>query len=335
MRLGLTQRELATSAGVSVRAVRYIEQGTVRQPRPQSIRSLAKTTGIDLGRLGPAAFPGTGARAGLVQLGVLGRLTVGLGDWPVGIGSLKQRCLLGLLALRANEVVSREEIVDVLWGASPPATCIALMHSYVSRLRQSLHLGRNPGSGKQLIAATNDGYRLTLRQEQLDLLRFNDLFARAKAAADDPEQAMQLLGGALVTWRGTVLADTTSQLWQHPVAIAATQRRLGAVLSHADHAIRLQRYDHAVEHLCSVVSTEPLHEGLNARLMLALAGSGQRAKALYLFTEIRKRLADELGIDPGADLRAAHLHILRRGAFTAEMIPLPGTWPGGPVGSGQ
>lgn len=302
IQLGLTQRDLAASSGVSVRAVRYIENGTVRQPRPESVRSLAAAVGIDPGRFGlPAESP-----AAEVRLGVLGRLTVEAGGRPVDIGSLKQRCLLGLLALQANEVVSREEIIDVLWGAAPPATCVELVHSYTSRLRQTLRLA----SRTPQITATHDGYRLVARPDQLDVLRFTDLLARA-GAATDPGSAVDLLEDALTTWRGSVLADTTSALWQHPAAIATARRRLAAVLRHADLAIRLRRPERAVEQLSVVATTEPLHEGLHARLMSALAASGQRAKALHLFTEMRGRLTTELGIDPSAELRAAHLDILR------------------------
>ncbi|MEU0885795.1 BTAD domain-containing putative transcriptional regulator [Lentzea sp. NPDC005914] len=303
IQLGLTQRDLAASSGVSVRAVRYIENGTVRRPRPESVRSLAAAVGIDPGRFGLASE----SPADDVRLGVLGRLTVVAGGRPVEISSLKQRCLLGLLALQANEAVSREEIIDVLWGEAPPATCVDLVHSYTSRLRQIL---RQLAPRAPQITATHDGYRLTARPDQVDVLRFTGLLATA-GASTEPEFTVDLLEEALTTWRGSVLADTTSALWQHPAAIAAGQRRLAAVLHHADLAIRLHRPERAVEQLSAVATTEPLHEGLHARLMSALAASGQRAKALHLFTEIRGRLTTELGIDPAAELRAAHLTILR------------------------
>jgi transcriptional regulator with XRE-family HTH domain len=125
---GLTQRELGARAGVSVRGVRDIEHGRVQRPRGESVRRLASVLGVDpaealaLTRRGPVGSNGPAAQPpGLPDVAVLGPLRVLRGGRPVQVGSLKQRCLLGLLALNADRVVGYQEIVDALWGDRPPA----------------------------------------------------------------------------------------------------------------------------------------------------------------------------------------------------------------------
>ncbi|WP_187368303.1 BTAD domain-containing putative transcriptional regulator [Nonomuraea terrae] len=321
-RLGLTQRELAERAGVSVRAVRYIERGEVQQPRQESVRSLAEAVGVDPDQLSlPAARGQKDADSSSLCLGILGSLTVRLGRRTVDIGSLKQRCMLGLLALQPNEVVSRDEIIDVLWGDDPPVTCVSLVHSYASRLRQTLEGSRQTSSREQHITATRQGYKLTVEPEQLDLFVFNDLVIRAREMHDDNEEsALDLFHQGLSSWRGPVLADTVPGLRQHPAAIRLSHQRLAVVLAHADLAIQTGRPEQAVEHLRALACSEPLHEGMHARLMLALAGSGQRAAALQVFSDIRTRLSHELGVDPSEELKAAHLQVLRQEA-PSEPVP--------------
>lgn len=234
-------------------------------------------------------------RGDTLHIGVLGRFEVRRADRIIEVGPLKQRCLLALLALRPNEVVSREEIVDVLWGQNPPASCHNLVHTYVSRLRKML------GAGP--VSSERGGYLLTVATDQLDLLRFDRLFDRREP--DALEEALRL-------WRGPVLADLPDGLRQHPVAVAAGSRRLAAALAYGDAAVRLGQPEPAVELLRAVGHTEPLHEGLHARIMLAMAASGQQAAALRLFTTLRTRLVDDLGIEPGTELSAAHLRVLRQ-----------------------
>ena len=240
-------------------------------------------------------------RADTLHIAVLGRFEVRRADRLIEVGPLKQRCLLALLALRPNEVVSREEIVDVLWGENPPASCHNLVHTYVSRLRKML------GAGP--VSSERGGYLLTVVTDQLDLLRFDRLVDRREPAA--LEEALRL-------WRGPVLADLPDGLRQHPVAVAAGGRRLAAALAYGDAAVRQGRPEPAVELLRAVGHTEPLHEGLHARIMLAMAASGQQAAALRLFTTLRTRLVDELGIEPGTELNAAHLRVLRQDVPGAE-----------------
>jgi DNA-binding SARP family transcriptional activator/tetratricopeptide (TPR) repeat protein/DNA-binding XRE family transcriptional regulator len=295
MRNGMTQRELADLAGVSVRTVRAIERGHSRHPRQASLRQLA------------GVLHGTTSRSDIDRphVDILGPLTVRRGEEPIEIGSEHQRCLLALLALHAGRIVSSAEIVDVLWDGRPPATHRTLLHSAVSRLRKILEGGHD-----RIIANRHNGYVLAIDPRHLDLHRFNDLDTGARRALD-PGEALELFGRALVCWRGPVLADLPERLRQHPSAVAASQRRLSAVLSYVDIAMDSGTPEQAVTQARTLIHDEPFHEGLHARLMLALTEVGQQAAALALFTQVRDRLRAELAIEPGAELRAAHLKVLR------------------------
>jgi DNA-binding SARP family transcriptional activator/tetratricopeptide (TPR) repeat protein len=302
IRARLTQRELAQRAGVSIRTLRYVEQDKITRPRPDSLRRLGEAVGWRL----PAVDREPARRVDRLWIGVLGRLEVGIDGRPVDGGTLKQRCLLGLLALQANRVVSRTEIIDVLWGDEPPESCHNLVHTYVSRLRKLIE-------PVEAISVQRGGYLLTVDSDQVDLVRFDELAARAvRARAQDPHAAVRLFEEALSWWRGTLLADLPAGVRQHPVATAVIARRLSAMLDYADLTIELGLAGPAlVEQLRMLAREEPLHEGLHARLMLALARSGQQAAALGLFTEIRRRLDEELGVEPGPEIKAAHLRIIQ------------------------
>ncbi|WP_248966264.1 tetratricopeptide repeat protein [Sphaerisporangium perillae] len=323
---GLGQKELADLAGVSERSLRDIETDRVNRPRVSSLQRLAKALGItgdDLEiLLTTARAATTTAIADPVHIGVLGALSVRRDDAPLDIRSAMQRELLGLLALQPSQQVSREEIIDVLWGDRPPKTCLSLVQGYIGSLRRLLQpLQRQHRPPVAILALTHGGYTLELGAVDLDLARFDDLLRRARTAQDDGRlaPARELLGQALQCWRGPVLADAGSRLRHHPAAVALNQRRIAAGLAFADLAFASGHYRSAATQLRKLATDEPMHEGLQARLVLAMAGGGEQAAALRLFTTIRARLADELGVEPGRELTAAHLQVLR------QQFPGPGS----------
>ncbi|SDX64803.1 DNA-binding transcriptional activator of the SARP family [Amycolatopsis xylanica] len=297
LRAGLTQRKLAEQAGVSLRTIRHIEQGQVERPRQDSIRRLAAA----LESRGESPWTGSG---GALRIGVLGPLEAARGDEPVALGPLKQRSLFAVLALQPNEVVSREEIIDVLWGDRPPASCLNLVHTYVSGLRKLVEPSRARESGA-VISLVSGGYRLTADPGELDLTRFDELVAQARRAPHG-EARKELFEQALDLWRGPVLADLPPNVRQHPVAVALAGRRVTATLAYADTALAVDGAEDAIDRLRLVAHHEPLHESLHGRLMLALAAAGQQAAALRVFADIRRRLGEELGIQPGKEIRLAH-----------------------------
>lgn len=300
LRAGLTQREVAGRTALSVRALRDIEQGRVRSPQARSMARLMRALGL------PDREP--------LRIGVLGPLSVCRGGIPVEIESVRQRCLLGLLAVQPGQVVSRDEIVDVLWGERPPRSCRKLIYVYVGRLRRLLEPERSLRAPCRVLRRCRQGYLLGLDADQLDLARFDALLIRVDGARarGDTVAALDLSARALDCWRGAALADAGERLRRHPAVVRANQSRRSAILTHADLAIAVGHCAQAVEHLRPAVHEEPLDEALTGRLMLALAGCGRQAAALELFAALCTRLGEELGIGPAAELRAAHVRVLRQ-----------------------
>ncbi|MBP2325674.1 DNA-binding SARP family transcriptional activator [Kibdelosporangium banguiense] len=256
---------------------------------------------------GPGVCAGVGRNR--VEIGILGSLTVRVGGRNVPIRAWKQSCLLALLALQPNQVVSSAEIVEVLWGGDPPMSHRNLVQTYVARLRRLMAIGtRDKRRIPSVIVSSRDGYRLEVGSDQLDLLKFTELAKRAANSADDSGEAYRL---ALDCWRGPVAADTACALQTHPAAIAISQKRRSLAIGYADIAMKARRFDAVVELLQAVSDSDPLDEAVCARLILALSGSGRQVAALERYRRLRIRLTEEFGVEPGAELRAAHGRVLR------------------------
>ncbi|MDI5976177.1 BTAD domain-containing putative transcriptional regulator [Amycolatopsis magusensis] len=317
---GLTQQDLATRAGVSVRTVRDIERGGVRRPHARTVRRLASAAGLDFAECVAALESGpvrhTHGADSPLRIEVLGSLTVHRHATTIDVGSAMLRRLLGLLTLRENQVVPQAEIIDFLWGENVPATYSNLVHTYVSRLRKLL--GGHQGA---VLDRVGSGYRLVLAPGQSDMAEFTERVQAATAhrAAGLTAQAADTYAEALSMWRGDVLADLGPRVQLHPVAVAASRQRLAAVLHYADLAIELRQHQAALDRLRDAAHADPMHEGIGARTMLALAGSGQRVAALRLFREFRAHLVEALGIEPGSELQDAYLRILRHEAVAVPV----------------
>ncbi|MFE7136801.1 BTAD domain-containing putative transcriptional regulator [Streptomyces sp. NPDC057644] len=316
-RAGLSQEAAASRAGISTRALRDIERGRAHRPRPGTLRGLAEPLGLsgdELAHLLTAARSGPPRDTGRPRLLILGPLALRRGRTPVPVTGPMLRRLLGLLALKHPEPATQQEITDILWPSGPPRSHPSLIHTYVSQARRLLAPCGPRSAPQPTVARTPTGYRLEAPRNQIDLGHFDELLARAEPLhrTPDPETRYASLTEALRCWRGPVLADADPVLRRHPAAVAAEERRVRAALLHADTALLLGRSGEAVPVLADLVNAEPLHEGLHARLVLALAGSGEQAAALQVFTRLRVRLDEELGIEPGAEIREAHLRVLRR-----------------------
>ncbi|GAA2425429.1 hypothetical protein GCM10010405_04940 [Streptomyces macrosporus] len=246
-------------------------------------------------------------------LRVLGGLSAFRGPVRVPLGTPKQQALLGLLALRANEVTERDEIVDFLWGDDIPDSFDQLVHTYVYRIRLILKAHDSAKDGGMALLRRATGYELQINDDQLDLLEFRRLGERAQQAQNANQAATEfsLLGDMLSLWRGNVLEGTSPSLCSHPVAINSSAQRIGSALRFAELGISLEEYGEVIEKIGPVALGSPLHEGLHASLITALAGAGQRAEALELFTTIDMRLRRQSGIGAGARLREAQASILR------------------------
>ncbi|MDX3518958.1 BTAD domain-containing putative transcriptional regulator [Streptomyces scabiei] len=303
---GLSQRQLAELAGVSTRSIREIERGRARSPHsPTAVRLIAV--------LGPNEPESDGPPP--VRLDVLGPLTLHVGGRPTEPGAVQQSSLLALLGLHPGTSVSLCEIVDTLWDGTPPASYSNMVHTYVARIRRLLTPAARSGgadaSGRvsgDVLRRTRTGYLLDLDEHRSDAARFTTL----ASLPEDANEAYDQAESALRLWRGAVLQDMPSRLREHPSAVTLTRLRLTVLQAYADSALARGTTDNALHELRRTADLEPLHEGVHARLMLALAASGEQAAALSLYTALRDRLDDQLGVRPGPELTDAHLRVLRR-----------------------
>ena len=298
---GLTQRELADAAGLSVGMVRDLEQGVTTQPRAGSTRRLAAALGI-------ANWPSArGVSRDRLTVAVLGPLTVAWRGLPVPLGYDRSRAVFALLALYPNTVVHRDTIVDALWGDRPPTTAVTMVQGYVSRLRRLL-----ASTGDPRLVGTGSGYQLRVDAEELDVLRFDALAGQAADArlAAAYDRAGLLYARALALWRGEPLVDVEA-LRAHPAVANLGQRQAAAVTGYAEVAAALGRAEQALPALRELTAREPLNERAQARLIIALAGSGYPAAAIRTYHDLRQRLDDELGARPSAELADAYQRVLR------------------------
>jgi DNA-binding SARP family transcriptional activator/DNA-binding XRE family transcriptional regulator len=327
---GLTQRELAAAAGVSIGALRDLEQGRTRCPRWGAVAAIAAALGLDQCQQAELASAWSGehgcdgswyavmagqARERSTRIGVLGPLTARLDGAVVRLGSPRQRAILGMLGLHWPAGVSRDVIIDVLWGEHPPRSAVTEVQAYVSQLRQLLDPRRpaRAGHGGPVLLADRC-YRLG-DAIGLDSADFGQLsrHARMAAARGEFRLACALCERSLALWRGEVLADV-GLLHGYPAAAEAGRRRGDVVLCLARAAAACRRPERALPYLQTLCACEPFNEQAHAYLMTALAASGLQAAALQVFWQLKSRLDSELGIRPGPQLAAAHLRVLRQQA---------------------
>ena len=253
----------------------------------------------------------TAVAAGRVRIEVLGRVRVWRGDQELRVGPPRQQAVLSVLALRANHAVSRDEIVDAVWGDRPPASAVNGVHLYIGALRQILEPERRRGDTRRLLAGIRSGYLLRLEPGQLDLdlLRERLQTAQQRSAAGELAGAVDAFDAALGLWHGTPLAGISS-----PFADAERLRlgelRLAAIEDRAEAMLGLGRHAELVAELSALAAEHPLRERLRGLLMAALSRSGRQADALALFADTRRLLVGELGIEPGPQLQRLHHQIL-------------------------
>jgi predicted ATPase/DNA-binding SARP family transcriptional activator len=202
----------------------------------------------------------------------------------------RQRALLGYLLLRANEVVAQDRLVDALWGESPPASAVTALHGYVSRLRRLLGDGR--------LETRPPGYVLRVEPDELDLHRF-----RALLDQDRHEDALAL-------WRGPPLDDLAFHDFAQSEIARLEELRLSAVEGRFERELADGRHADVVGELAAAARAHPLRERLAGQLMLALYRSGRQADALTAYRATRTTLVEELGLEPGEELKALERRIL-------------------------
>jgi DNA-binding SARP family transcriptional activator len=243
-----------------------------------------------------------------VEFRLLGPLEVRVHGDVLPIHSPRQRSLLAALLLRANQVVTVGRLVDALWGADPPTSAVANVRTHVARLRHRLH---EAGDDSRIVTRSA-GYLITVAPDELDLALFDDLTARAGCAARQGHHAMAAwtLSRALTLWRGRPMENVPPHGTLEADAARLDEIRLTVVQDCLDATLAAGDHERATVALRALVVTHPLRERLWAQLMMALHRAGRRADALAAYEQARVRLADELGLDPGTELRQLRQRIL-------------------------
>lgn len=234
---------------------------------------------------------------------LLGELEVANGSTPVRLGSGRLRAALVTLLLRANQTVSVEELVDRLWGDAAPSGARGTAQTHVMRLRQAL------GDQSGLIETRPGGYVIKIEPGWLDLSVFRAM--TAEAARLDPAAARTQLRSALALWRGPALADIPSESLRRDEVPRLAEERLLALERRVELDLELGCHGEVVGELASLTAQHPYRERFRYQLMLAMFRAGRQADALESYRDVRARLDDELGIEPGPDLRELHAAILR------------------------
>jgi DNA-binding SARP family transcriptional activator/tetratricopeptide (TPR) repeat protein len=257
---------------------------------------------------------GPGRRAG-IAFRLLGPLEVWVEGRSVAIGSPKLRVLLARLLLDAGRPVSTEALAAAMWAGRLPDNPRRAVQVSVTRLRALL-------ATEELIRTWPAGYSIDLPAERVDLGRFRAWLREADRAAerDDPEKETAALAEALAQWRGEPLADVPSELLERETVPGLREQRLRALERRIDLDLRRGRHADLIGELRELTGRHPVRERLWGQLMRALDGAGRRADALDAYHELRRHLADELGIEPSDELRRLHTAILmgRSGAAAAQ-----------------
>ena len=249
---------------------------------------------------------------------ILGPLEALDGAQPVTLGGSKLRAVLALLLLHRGETLSSDRLIDELWGEEPPATAAKTLQVHISRLRKALASGAGDG-GDDIVVTSPHGYGLEISPEQVDAHRFERLLdeGRAELAARRPAQALEALEEALALWRGPVLADLSYEAFAQAEIARLEDLRVAAVEQLIEAKLALGRHSEVVGQLETLIIEHPYRERLRAQLMLALYRCDRQADALQAYQNARRKLVEELGIEPGERLRELESAILAQDAALA------------------
>jgi DNA-binding SARP family transcriptional activator len=283
-----------------------------------------------------------------MRVSVLGGAEALLGGTPVDLGTRKQRALLAALALHRGRPVAVDTLVDLLWADRPPAGVAGTLQAYVAGLRRALEPDRPARAPSQVLVTVSPGYALHLAENGLDVSRFEAAVSAVHqsvaplsavpagghpaASREDLAASVASLDEVLALWRGTPFLE----LDDAPAAVAERVRleelRLVALEDKATAGLALGNHATVSAELEALTSAYPLRERLWALRALALARSGRQAEALAVISQVRRLLAEELGIEPGSELRELQTAVLRQDP-SLDYVPLGTDRASGPPGS--
>jgi predicted ATPase/DNA-binding SARP family transcriptional activator len=237
-----------------------------------------------------------------LEIRVLGPFEVLTDGKPADVGGSKRQALLAMLALRKGRVVDVDALVDGLWGEELPAAPRNALHHHIARLRAAL--------GEEAIVGSSDGYALS--DARLDAARFEELLAETRAALRESDlfAALDAVEAGLALWRGAALQGLGGTTWFGAEARRLETLRVDALEEHFEVRLAIGEHRELASELRAALADNPYREQLWGQLMLALYRSGRQADALETFQEARRVLGDELGLEPGPDLRRLQEAIL-------------------------
>jgi DNA-binding SARP family transcriptional activator len=253
----------------------------------------------------------------MMRFRLLGPLEVRAGEEWRGIGAPKWRAVLAALLINPGQVVSTDTLISAVWGDAAPAKAANLISIYVLRLRRLL-------GDSSLLTTRAPGYLLRVAPDEVDAQLFEALVrdGRRALAAKEPERAAGLLAEALALWHGSALADVPRTQLIEAEASRLDEQKLGAAELRITAELECGGHAQVVPELRRLLTDHALREGLWLLLMRALDGSGRHAEALDVYSQARKAISDELGVDPGTELRQLYADLLAQDAAT----------PSGPAG---
>lgn len=291
-------------------------------PRPSKQRVLEEMFGMPLEQLGfclPVHRRSDQALEAQVSLGgsgvsvtspaplrftVLGPVRIWRGPDALRVGGPQERAMLCVLLLQESRVVSAAELIDALWGETPPDRALATVRTYASRLRRTV--------GSDVLVSEAGGYLLRVAPGELDLTVCERYQAQAQQARaeGDLSAAREALDKAVVLWEGEPLAGVAGP-YAHAQRERLAQFKLGLLELRSEISLEAGLHNDVISDLTALAAQYPLRERLRALLMLALYRSGRQAEAFDVYADIRRLLADELGVDPGPELAELHQRILQ------------------------
>jgi DNA-binding SARP family transcriptional activator/tetratricopeptide (TPR) repeat protein len=261
-----------------------------------------------------------------VRFSLLGPVRAWRSAAELDLGPHQQRAILALLLVRANELVTVDDLIELLWEQDPPGSAVNVIHKYIGAIRRLLEPDLEARSGGRWLTRQGGAYRLAADESTSDLIAFRRVVndARSARAGDRQADALDLLMEALGLRRGACAVGLELYGRHRDYFTAVDQEHVAAVAEAADAALACAQPLRILPLLRQVALDEPLNESLQARLILMLAATGQQALALAHYQAVRERLRDELGVDPGTEMRTAHSKVLR------QELPEAGT--GDPAG---
>ncbi|MFI9160040.1 AfsR/SARP family transcriptional regulator [Kitasatospora aureofaciens] len=272
-------------------------------------------------------------QAPALRFQVLGPVQAWLDGKPLSLGSPQQQAVLTTLLLHSGRPVTTQDLVDALWGDRPPTQAVAALRTYVSRLRSVIEPQREVRRPAELLVSVADGYALRIPAEALDLSLFERLSAEAAAAraSGDKREAHRLLAQALDLFSGRPLTGIPGP-YADAQRLRLAERQVAASEELCAAALDIGLHAEIVVELNNLTAEHPLRERLRELLMLALYRCGRQAEALGVYTDTRKLLIEELGVEPGTGLSRMHNRILAADpTLTLPAVPAPAALKDGPT----